>query len=267
MKTAAPFLAALILAAALAPHARAEDLTFEQVVLEEGKGPNPSLLYVVLTEPDFKKCDDLVVRYAKAALKEAADRKFKGVTTGTDRPKYEGNVVFLIRTAKGESRGIVSGFSVDQLQEMIQAEPARALQLASRHAWSFGTLPGAQPKQPAQDDPPRNVETVPGHVTARLVAARNSLERTHQLVVKFETLDKEPREIVLEFPSGDYTPHQRTLMAVVCACMGWEHPVSHTKWEEAKVKALFAIPKDVVAEPGRGVDNCFLLSLEPKAAK
>jgi hypothetical protein len=133
---------ALVFACALVPAARAEELTFEQVVLEVGKGPNISLLYVVLTEPDVNKRDDLVVRYAESALKEAADHKFKGATKGDERPRYEGNVVFLLRSEKGASEGIVSGFSVDQLKEILEAKPDRARQLASRHSWGFGKLPG-----------------------------------------------------------------------------------------------------------------------------
>ena len=93
------------------------------------------------------------------------------------------------------------------------------------------------------------------NVEVRLVAARNSRERTHHVVAKFETTDKDRREIEVEFPSGDYTTHDRTLMSVLCHCMGWERPVAHNAWEDAKVKAIFSVPRD-----GKGLEKCFLIS-------
>ena len=100
------------------------------------------------------------------------------------------------------------------------------------------------------------------NVEARLVSARNSQKRTHHLVAKFETTDSDRREIVVEFPSGDYTTHDRTLIAVLCHCMGWEQSVAHDSWADAKVKAVFSVPRD-----GKSLERCFLISLSERPAK
>jgi hypothetical protein len=42
---------------------------------------------------------------------------------------------------QGRDPGAETGFSVEQLREMIEAKPERARQLAARHAWGFGKLP------------------------------------------------------------------------------------------------------------------------------
>src|SRR5204863_5009694 len=94
----------LALAAYFSPVAGADDLKFDEVILVEGKNRDISLLYVVLTEPkpDLDRVRDLVVKYAGTALKEAADRKFKGtITRANEKPNYDGNVVFFVRSAKG----------------------------------------------------------------------------------------------------------------------------------------------------------------------
>src|SRR5262249_9371373 len=74
-------------AIALAPAKKAtlqkkveEPLKFDEVMLVKAKPPNPSLLYVVLTEPNAKidRLTELVFKYAKVALREAAAHKFQG---------------------------------------------------------------------------------------------------------------------------------------------------------------------------------------------
>ena len=125
---------------ALAPStARADDMKFDDVILVEGKGRDVSLLYVVLTEPkaDLKKLRELVVKYAGTAVKEAAERKFKGATKPDEKPKYEGNVVFFVREGKRDRQGAYTGFSVGHLKRIaakIDKEPIAA-------AWTFGELP------------------------------------------------------------------------------------------------------------------------------
>ena len=100
------------------------------------------------------------------------------------------------------------------------------------------------------------------NVEVRLVSARNSADRTHHLMARFETTGTERREIVVEFPAGDYTTHNRTLIAVLCHCMGWEQSAAHDSWEDAKVKAVFSVPRD-----GKGLERCFLISLSERPAK
>jgi hypothetical protein len=129
------------LAVPFSPAARADDLKFDEVILLEGKGRDVSVLYVVLTEPkaDLDKLRDLVVKYARTALKEAAGRKFKG-TTGEGKPKYEGYVVFFVRSAKGDRQGACTGFGVGHLKEIATAKPDEGRKRV-RAAWAFGELP------------------------------------------------------------------------------------------------------------------------------
>jgi len=139
MKIRATLLPVLAILAGFIPSARADDLKFDQVTLVEGKAPDVSLLYVVLTEPkaDAGKLAELVVKYARPALEQAALHKFKGATKDGERYKYEGNVVFLVRNAPKDREGHATGFTVEQLKEIIDAKPADALRLAGRHAWSL----------------------------------------------------------------------------------------------------------------------------------
>src|SRR5262249_328499 len=124
----------------------------------------------------------------------------------------------------------------------------------------IGVCPGSWAAEPAK---PINTAD---NVKVRLVAARNSQERTHHLVLKCETLDKDRREIMVEFPTGDYTPPDLTLIAVLCTAMGWERSVSHSRWEEPKMEAIFSVPKDGVGTSGN-LANCYLISLKPKENK
>jgi hypothetical protein len=130
-----------VLAVPFSTLARAADLKFDEVILVEGKGREVSVLYVVLTEPkaDLDKLRDLVVKYAGTAFKEAADRKFKG-TTGEDKPKYKGYVVFFVRSAKGDRQGAYTGFGLDHLKQIATAKPDEGRKLV-RAAWAFGDLP------------------------------------------------------------------------------------------------------------------------------
>jgi hypothetical protein len=120
------------------PEGRAQEARFDEVVLITGGGQD--LLYVVLTDAGGDRAD-LVVKYARAALRVAAAHKFAGTTKGDEKPKHRGNVVFVIRKAAGDQVGAVSGFGVEQLQEIIAAGPEKGRALAARHAWSLGKVP------------------------------------------------------------------------------------------------------------------------------
>ena len=116
MRIASVFLSVLLLGAAPPDGAQPAALKFEEVVLVEGRPPNVSLLYVVLTVPraNNRKLDELVVKYARAALREAAAHQFKGATRAGVKPKHDGNIVFLVREARGDRRGAITGFGVRQ---------------------------------------------------------------------------------------------------------------------------------------------------------
>lgn len=124
--------------------AAAEEPDFDAVVLIEGKGRDISLLYVVLTERrkvDHDIQNDLVAKYAKAALQAAEEYKFQGTTKEGEKPKYNGNVVFFIRPGGHPNWGYQTGFGVEQLQTIVVANPEEARKLASDHAWVLGQIP------------------------------------------------------------------------------------------------------------------------------
>ena len=144
MRVGSSVLALPVLALVLPAGMSAEKSPFDEVVLVEGKPPRISLLYVVLTDPEaetHRKLDDLVLKHAAAALREAAMHKFKGTTEGDDRPRYDGNIVFLVRATREQRQGVATGFSVEQLRAIAAAEPERARKLVTVHAWSPGELP------------------------------------------------------------------------------------------------------------------------------
>jgi RNA polymerase sigma factor (sigma-70 family) len=133
---------------------------FDEVVLQAEKPPQPSLLYVVLTAPkaDTDKLNDLVVRHAAAALREATRYRFDGAALPLgQRAQYVGNVVFLVRRGKKDTTGSMTGFVPEQLREITNAPPGRAKDLVSRHAWGRGRLPtpegaGDSPPAPGRPD-------------------------------------------------------------------------------------------------------------------
>src|SRR5262245_53792775 len=119
-----------------------EQLTFEKVVVRQADR-NPDLLFVVLTEPktNNEKLDELVLKYAAAALREATEHKFEGTTKGDEKPKYKGNVVFLVRYSRDARSGFTSGFGVEQLREIVAATPEGGRKLASAHSWGKHDIP------------------------------------------------------------------------------------------------------------------------------
>jgi RNA polymerase sigma factor (sigma-70 family) len=119
-----------------------EPLRFDEVMLVKAKPPNLSLLYVVLTEPNAKidKLTELVFKYARLALREATIHKFQG-TTGDEKPKVEGNVVFFVRRDRLDRNGAATGFGIEQLQEILSVNPDRARQLIGRHTWMISAQP------------------------------------------------------------------------------------------------------------------------------
>jgi hypothetical protein len=143
MKAIVPAVALLVSIAMISAAGQREDAKFDRVVLAPGKGPQLSLLYVVLTQPkaNIDTLNELVVRYAKAALQVAAEHKFEGAITADDKAKHRGNVVFLVRSAKTERTGYITGFGVEQLREIVAASPEEGKRFVSYHTWGLGQLP------------------------------------------------------------------------------------------------------------------------------
>jgi hypothetical protein len=124
---------------------KAQEPKFDAVILVEGKGPDLSLLYVVLTQPkaDNDKLNELVVGHANLAIRVVAQHKFEGAIKADEKPKHKGNVVFLVRNAIGDDWGCVTGFSVEQLREIVAAKPEAARKQVASHAWSLGKIPAS----------------------------------------------------------------------------------------------------------------------------
>jgi hypothetical protein len=127
---------------------------FDAVILVEARPPNLSLLYVVVTQPraDNDKLSEVVVRHARAALAAASEHRFEGATEG-DRPRHKGNVVFLVRQSRDDRRGYATGFSVEQLREIVAVNPAAGRKLVDRHAWSTEEIRRVPTKGPAPAEP------------------------------------------------------------------------------------------------------------------
>ncbi len=114
------------LAAIEASQAPGDQQPFDEVLWVERPKPEISLLYLVLTNTGGH--DDrvrLVVSHAAVALREAA--KHQG---------HEFNVVYFVRPS-----GMYTGFSVEQLREIVAASQKRAEELVGQHTWGIGELP------------------------------------------------------------------------------------------------------------------------------
>jgi hypothetical protein len=104
---------------------------FDAVIWKKGEQNQISLLYVILERPkvEFAKKLEYVAEYAAQALVEA--KKYK-------TEKF--NVVFFFPAEKGSKVGHHSGFSIEELGDIVEATPERARQLVGLHAWAFGKL-------------------------------------------------------------------------------------------------------------------------------
>jgi hypothetical protein len=143
MRMTIPLIALGLTLLALADAGAGEDLKFDEVILVQKNG-QVDLLYVVLTDEKSRGVDDYdkaVVQYAKAALREAAKHEFKGTTKPGEKYKHDGNVVFVVRRTRKDMSAAATGFSVEQLQEILAAGPKKGLELARAHTWGFEHLP------------------------------------------------------------------------------------------------------------------------------
>lgn len=117
--------------------------TFDAVILVEGKEPQISLLFVVLTQPkaDNDKLNELVARHAKAAIQVASEYQFEGTTKPDEKPKYRGNAVFFVRLSTKARNGYATGFGVEQLREIAALNLDEGKERVRHHTWGWDDLP------------------------------------------------------------------------------------------------------------------------------
>lgn len=112
----------------------AEELAFEEVILApkatEFVGPE---LYLVLAKSKGDNETDLVLKYAKAALREA-DKAKKAA-------KEDVIVVFALRKARTDKLLELSDYGVEFLQKIVEAGPKKGRELVAEHPWRSGELP------------------------------------------------------------------------------------------------------------------------------
>jgi hypothetical protein len=98
---------------------------------------------------------------------------------------------------------------------------------------------------------------------ARLVGFYPRPTRHYVIRAKFETADRERREIVIDFPVGRAdSPHLRTLVSVLEAC--FPNGARPEKWADPQMEAVFSVPRDGTTSGGQGLEDIALLSLKPK---
>lgn len=114
----------------------------DQVMMSRGNS-ELDLLYLIVTDSDAETVpSNTVVLLADAALELA--RQY------SSHPKPF-NIVFLIRRDRKMNFGMVTGFSLDQLKEIVTAEEKEAKSLARRHAWTIGSIPSSSTKPQQRD--------------------------------------------------------------------------------------------------------------------
>jgi hypothetical protein len=143
----------------------------------------------------------------------------------------------------------------------------KALLTLAALAW-WGSLSVA-----AGTDEPVRVNDLGGNVQARLVGAKRSAGRGAWLIAKFETLDKERREIEIVFPAHSFTTHEATLKAIILSCSDWGDAPDHSKWGRVRGEVIFSVPPKGAHFSGGGgtgaktLDHCYLVSLKVEASK
>jgi hypothetical protein len=95
---------------------------------------------------------------------------------------------------------------------------------------------------PLQAAEPILTKDITDNVRVRLVAAKISETRGQNLMVQFVTLDDRKKEIVVTFPGHSHTTHETTLMNAARSCVEWTD--QQRDWQQAKLDAVFSIPKD-----------------------
>ena len=102
--------------------------------------PHTHLLYLVVTEADAGSVPTkAVVKRLRAALAVARQKRNRAVPF---------NVVFFVRRERNDRYGNVSGFSLEQLEEMAMKTPEEAERLVAQHSWMLEELPKEQQAHP-----------------------------------------------------------------------------------------------------------------------
>ena len=124
----------------------------------------------------------------------------------------------------------------------------------------------ADDKPKADKAAPTLVHELKDNVRMRLVGVRFSQARAHNLIVKFETLDKAPAARVLHFPPGSLTVNEETLRTVVMSCVDLDGRADAEGWFAPHTKAIFSVPKEDPRDRGEyhPFEKCFLVSLKLK---
>ena len=137
----------------------------------------------------------------------------------------------------------------------------------------------AAPQEPVAPPAPVRPEDLKDNVKARLVGTKTSEARTQHLIVKFETLGPDRKEIQIHFTSGpgSNTTHARTLLAIIGGCRGERDQETGWTKVEDDVEAIFSLPKDgsiLLPKDGRPgltreqyYERCYLVSLKIGAKK
>lgn len=114
-------------------------------------------------------------------------------------------------------------------------------------------------------DEPTKADREPDLVLARLISVRDPRTRSPRLDLRFETTDKERREILITFRLGlGLTPHTQTLRAVIEACYPDGIPMEFTA---PSMEALFRIPRNGIGVDEKGIEHCYLVSLKALKGK
>ncbi len=132
----------------------------------------------------------------------------------------------------------------------------RSIMLVCAAAWIF-------PLGALADDKPVLANDLRDNVRVRLLAARLSETRGRYLLAKCETIEKDPKSVVINFPAHSLTTHEQTLKAIILSCVDLEKQ-DQDGWSRAEAEAIFSVPQDLGKQPpGKHslLESCFLLSL------
>ncbi len=95
---------------------------------------------------------------------------------------------------------------------------------------------------------PVRVNDLSGNIKAGLIGAKRGPGRGAWLIAKFQTIDKERREIQIAFPAHSFTTHEATLQAIIESCSDWGDAPDYSKWGRVRGEVIFSIPEKGAAQ-------------------
>ena len=125
---------------------------------------------------------------------------------------------------------------------------------------------------PVQDRPaekPVLVRDLSDNVRARLTGAKFSERRGRGLIARFETLGKDPKPRIIDFPNHSFTTHEATLRAVVMSGVDMDR-AGDDGWHPVRLEVIASLPpENAPRRPGRSslLDSVFLYAVEPLKEK